>query len=68
MAGAEGIEPSSAVLETDVLPLNHAPRKAPDFAPLARIQPDILGKDSTKVQKIKRKYYNFFMELRQGEN
>ena len=26
MAGAEGIEPSSTVLETAVLPLNHAPR------------------------------------------
>ncbi len=25
MAGAEGIEPSSKVLETSVLPLNHAP-------------------------------------------
>ena len=25
MAGAEGIEPSSAVLETDILPLNYAP-------------------------------------------
>lgn len=25
MAGAEGIEPSSTVLETAVLPLNHAP-------------------------------------------
>ena len=26
MAGAEGIEPSLAVLETDALPLNHAPK------------------------------------------
>ena len=26
MAGAEGIEPSSKVLETSVLPLNHAPK------------------------------------------
>ena len=26
LAGAEGIEPSSKVLETSVLPLNHAPR------------------------------------------
>ena len=25
LAGAEGIEPSSAVLETDILPLNYAP-------------------------------------------
>ena len=25
VAGAEGIEPSSKVLETSVLPLNHAP-------------------------------------------
>ena len=25
VAGAEGIEPSSAVLETDILPLNYAP-------------------------------------------
>ena len=27
VAGAEGIEPSSKVLETSVLPLNHAPRR-----------------------------------------
>ncbi len=25
MAGVEGIEPSSAVLETDILPLNYTP-------------------------------------------
>lgn len=28
MAGAEGIEPSSVVLETTVLPLNYAPKKS----------------------------------------
>ena len=66
MAGAEGIEPSSAVLETDVLPLNHAPKKAPDFAPLAHTQPDILSKNSTTTQKIKCKYYKFFWVLKQG--
>ena len=27
MAGAAGIEPASTVLETDALPLNHAPIK-----------------------------------------
>ncbi len=27
LAGAEGIEPSSAVLETDILPLNYAPKE-----------------------------------------
>ena len=34
MAGAEGIEPSSKVLETSVLPLNHAPT--------ARIQASVI--------------------------
>ncbi len=28
MAGAEGIEPTTAVLETDVIPLHHAPRES----------------------------------------
>ena len=28
LAGAEGIEPSSTVLETAVLPLNHAPSES----------------------------------------
>ncbi len=42
MAGAEGIEPSSAVLETDVLPLNHAPLEPQEIAPLARMYTDIL--------------------------
>ena len=27
MAGVEGIEPSSSVLETEILPLDHTPKK-----------------------------------------
>lgn len=38
MAGAEGIEPSIAVLETAVIPLNYAPRSdAPDPGFLFRL-------------------------------
>ena len=40
MAGAEGIEPSSKVLETSVLPQNHAPRlrcSEKDYKPLATL-------------------------------
>ena len=36
LAGAEGIEPSSAVLETDILPLNYAPVAA-FFSPTYRM-------------------------------
>ena len=35
LAGAEGIEPSSKVLETSVLPLNHAPRRVVHYRPRA---------------------------------
>ena len=35
LAGAEGIEPSSKVLETSVLPLNHAPRRVVHYKPRA---------------------------------
>ena len=45
VAGAEGIEPSSAVLETDVLPLNHAPviPKIPDFRAIGPNTQPIFG-------------------------
>ena len=69
MAGAEGIEPSSAVLETDVLPLNHAPESTTNPR-IPRIwferTPDIPTKISTVYQKIKRKYYKYFANLMQG--
>jgi hypothetical protein len=35
LAGAEGIEPSLKVLETSVLPLNHAPRRVVHYRPRA---------------------------------
>ena len=31
MAGAEGIEPSSGVLETLILPMNYAPKQIKDY-------------------------------------
>ena len=68
MAGAEGIEPSSAVLETDVLPLNHAPESTTNPAFL-RIwferTPNIPVKISTLYRKIKRKHYKYFVNSRQ---
>ena len=39
MAGAEGIEPSSAVLETDILPLNYAPRLSVFLPVVYRLTP-----------------------------
>lgn len=54
MAGAEGIEPSSAVLETDILPLNYAPEMTIFFYPLVnRTPPHSLQQDSIRLQKIK---------------
>lgn len=56
LAGAEGIEPSSAVLETDILPLNYAPETVTTPVGYANSP----RQDSTPTQKIKRKYYNVF--------
>lgn len=65
MAGAEGIEPSSAVLETDILPLNYAPVAA-HLLNLTYCMPLYsLQKNSTLIQKIKRKYYNIFTKFAQ---
>ena len=69
MAGAEGIEPSSAVLETDVLPLNHAPisgKNPRNSHTWPERTTDILMKTSTYSQKIKRKYYKYFADLMQA--
>ena len=65
LAGAEGIEPSSAVLETDILPLNYAPETAHNTNLLYRIPHNSLRQNSTRLQKIKRKYYNIFNNLTQ---
>ena len=60
MAGAEGIEPSSAVLETDILPLNYAPKYLilPVFCTDRRYNSP--QQDTTPIQKSKWKYYNIF--------
>jgi hypothetical protein len=54
LAGAEGIEPSSKVLETSVLPLNHAPRRVVHYSPRAIL----LTRDmSTLPSKLALKYF-----------
>ena len=68
MAGAEGIEPSSAVLETDILPLNYAPRNCKKSVFLYRTHVHSLRQDSTQIQKIKRKYYIIFYQTTQDKN
>ncbi len=53
LAGAEGIEPATAVLETDVIPLHHAPvRKSRKPA-----------KDSTAANSRKAEFTHFLKEL-----
>ena len=65
LAGAEGIEPSSAVLETDILPLNYAPKTTLTHLFFVSSDPDSLRQDSTPVQKIKWKYYTFLIAIAQ---
>lgn len=59
LAGAKGIEPLSAVLETDILPLNYAPVSTvvlPAFVYAAT--PDSLAQHSIPEQKCKHKSAN----------
>ena len=49
LAGAEGIEPSSAVLETDILPLNYAPIDCTAHTLSHHIPNNSLRQDSTRL-------------------
>ena len=59
MAGAEGIEPSSAVLETDILPLNYAPILTVNYPSCAPPDPAVWVKIAHVNRKSSGNYYTF---------
>lgn len=67
LAGAEGIEPSSAVLETDILPLNYAPKKEPIACYLQRRANIVLDKIAQHHKKSSGKYYKILIATAQAK-
>ena len=68
VAGAEGIEPSSAVLETDILPLNYAPILTVKTSVFTPSDPAVCVKIAQEYRKSSGNYYTFLIYLLQAKS